>query len=62
MYVFEKMNNVKNELEKEMEEVKNIKDIEERHRRADEILCELLENLGFENLVETYREVYKWYA
>ena len=32
------------------------------HIEADEILCNLLEELGFKEVVRLYREIPKWYA
>ena len=35
---------------------------EEYHVRADYVLCEVLEKLGFKALVERYNSESKWYA
>ena len=35
---------------------------EEYHVRADDVLCEVLEKLGFKALVERYDSKSKWYA
>ena len=37
-------------------------DPEADHSRADEILCELLESLGFAEVVEAWEKIEKWYA
>lgn len=37
-------------------------DTEESHAKADCILCELLEELGYTELVKMYNNVPKWYA
>ena len=37
-------------------------DTECAHVNADDILCELLEKLGYKEVVEKYNEVSKWYA
>lgn len=37
-------------------------DKETGHIKADDILCDLLENLGFIEVVRKYRELEKWYA
>lgn len=37
-------------------------DKEESHVEADYILCELLEELGYTQLVKMYNNVPKWYA
>ncbi len=35
---------------------------EEGHKRADDILCELLTAIGYEDVVKEYEKVGKWYA
>jgi hypothetical protein len=37
-------------------------DEEYSHIRADEILCELLTSLGYEDVVEAFKKIKKWYA
>ena len=37
-------------------------DLERAHGEADEILCEVLMELGYQKLVDKYREVRKWYS
>ena len=37
-------------------------DEEVSHGRADDILCELLESLGFVDVVDEWKKVKKWYA
>lgn len=37
-------------------------DREDWHREADNILCELLNYLGYPDFVEAFEEVPKWYA
>lgn len=37
-------------------------DDEHDHAEADEIVCNLLKELGFNKVVETYEDVGKWYA
>lgn len=48
-------------LEKLQECVDN-KDPEGAHADADEILCKFLLALGYQEIVEKYNQVYKWYA
>ena len=36
--------------------------IEMAHSDADEVLCELLSSLGYEDVVAEYRKVSKWFA
>ena len=42
-------------------EVEN-NDTETAHNNADEILCNLLLELGYKEVVEKYNDVSKWYA
>jgi phosphomannomutase len=37
-------------------------DTEEAHGQADDLLCELLRQLGFNSVVDEYEKVHKWYA
>ena len=37
-------------------------DIEVSHSDADSILCEMLERLGYSEVVDLYHDVPKWYA
>ena len=37
-------------------------DTEEAHLDADQVLCELLTELGYKELVEEYDNVDKWFA
>ena len=37
-------------------------DIESGHWRADEILCKLLISLGYQDVVDEWEKVRKWYA
>ena len=37
-------------------------DEETNHEEADDILCEFLKRLGYENIVEVYDLISKWYA
>lgn len=37
-------------------------DTESVHAEADQILCDLLEQLGCKEVVTAYKEVPKWYA
>lgn len=48
-----------------IERLKGIKargDIETGHRQANAILCDLLRKLGFDEVVDAYEAVEKWYA
>lgn len=37
-------------------------DVEMDHIRADDVLCEMLKTLGFEDVVIEYDAINKWYA
>lgn len=37
-------------------------DIEKKHIHADNILCELLKELGFNEIVESFNKLKKWYG
>lgn len=37
-------------------------DTEQAHRDADDILCEALAMLGYNDIVSEYKRIYKWYA
>lgn len=37
-------------------------DVEMSHIYADAVICELLEKLGYQEIVDLYREIGKWYA
>lgn len=45
-----------------LKELIEISDYEFAHSEADKVLCDLLEQLGFMEIVETWQEVGKWYA
>jgi hypothetical protein len=37
-------------------------DTEVDHGKADELLCDLLDSLGYDEGITIYREIEKWYA
>ena len=37
-------------------------DTECAHYKADEIICKLLNSLGYQEVVEVYNDIDKWYA
>ena len=37
-------------------------DIEDAHIEADQILCDILDMLGYHDIVEAYNSIEKWYA
>ena len=56
--------------EKYLKELKKIQkhandnwdDQEDRHIKEDGLLCDLLQELGYEKIVEQYYSTHKWYA
>lgn len=56
------MHQCKNEAEKEHHKYKGFHDLSEPHEKADEILCNLLTDLGFKEIVEVYKSFDKWFA
>ena len=59
--------NQKEMLERYAREMKSVSDsmghdVEGGHSDADAILCELLERLGFGEVVELYNSIEKWYS
>lgn len=38
------------------------KDVEIAHSKADNVLCELLMELGYEDIITAYKDVPKWYS
>lgn len=58
--ILEKVEAVQSELKELI--VQSEEDAEGPHCRADRLLCELLEELGYVEIVELYEDVRKWYA
>ena len=46
----------------QMKECVNNGDFEVAHLDADNILCDVLTQLGYKELVDLYEKVHKWYA
>lgn len=55
------MNKLKNNQYENKTPSNNI-DIEENHRYADRLLCEMLVELGYSDFVDDYEQIRKWYA
>lgn len=53
---------IRKEALKRLEELRYSTDTESAHSTADAILCELLELLGYEDIVMAYEAIDKWYA
>ena len=45
-----------------LKELATFKDIEAAHIQADDMLCWLLEQLGYKEVVDAYEDINKWYA
>lgn len=45
-----------------MRKLANSDDIEGRHYGMDDLMCEILKEMGFNELVEIFNETEKWYA
>jgi hypothetical protein len=50
------------ELRNRLQELDEAYDVEKAHVEADEILCEFLLLLGWDDIVEAFQNVPKWYA
>ena len=48
--------------ENKMKEIARGSYTEEKHRKADRLLCETLESLGYIKGVEIFRAMDKWYS
>lgn len=46
----------------ELQKINQNYDTEAAHADADYVLCELLEKLGYKDIVEEYKKIEKWYA
>ena len=46
---------------KKLKECQDSCDTERAHREADEVLCELLTSLGYEDVVKEYEQIEKWF-
>jgi hypothetical protein len=47
---------------KKLQEIAKDDDTECAHSDADQVLCDLLESLGYSDVVKAWDEVHKWYA
>jgi hypothetical protein len=45
-----------------LKEIKSNSDTEIAHQDADDVLCDLLSELGYGDVVEKYYEIEKWYC
>jgi hypothetical protein len=49
-------------LKDKMKSLEKSDNIEASHRKADDILCEMLETLGYKKIVSLYYNIDKWYG
>ena len=45
-----------------MRQIEEGDDKEERHAKADLLLCDILESLGYKQVVKLFKEMKKWYS
>lgn len=53
--------NVK-EIKEKLKKLQQSDDVELSHYEADQIICKLLDNLGYTDIVKEYNKISKWYA
>lgn len=51
-----------NEIKADLIRYADDKDVEMSHIYADAALCDLLEKLGYKEIVDLYNDIGKWYA
>jgi hypothetical protein len=56
------LNQIKNRLIEIQNEAEESGDFESSHEEADNIICELLAKLGYEDIVAEWLKVPKWYS
>ena len=52
----------KKEAIKQLKERQQSDDKEVAHAEADDILCDLLDSMGYKDVVKEFRKIPKWYA
>ena len=50
------------EIKAKLKELQQDDDVELSHYEADQIICKLLDDLGYNDVVKEYNEISKWYA
>lgn len=50
------------EFAERMRDINEIEFTDDRHHAADELMCEVLNDLGYEEGVEIFENMNKWYA
>lgn len=52
----------RNKALQKLKELQESQDTEGAHYGADEVLCDLLHFLGYDDVIEEYHKIGKWYA
>lgn len=60
--IIEELEKLQEEFASDMEYAFAGNNVEQNHVHADELMCTLLEDLGFGEGVEIFRSAIKWYA
>ncbi len=60
MYIERLREEYREKLQKIIEDAQG--DVERQHAEADNLLCDLLTEMGFGSLVDDYRDIKKWFA
>ena len=47
---------------KQLKQLQDSGDTESAHSEADDILCDFLIHLGYDEVIEEYKKIDKWYA
>lgn len=51
-----------NKIVDEMEELQYYRDKEQGHWLADQLLCKFVRDLGYDELIDAFEDIDKWYA
>lgn len=46
----------------QLQSLQTLRDTEVAHSEADDILCEILTEMGYNDIVKAYETINKWYA
>jgi hypothetical protein len=53
---------MKEDYMEQIKQIAEIDDVEDRHIEADTLLCKILENEGYKEIAEIFRNMHKYYA
>jgi len=56
------MNDIEKEYINKLKDIQKGEDIENRHIEEDRLLCDLLEELGYIEIVKLYNKTIKWFV